>query len=126
MLYIGVSRYGLCHLSSYYRVFRGNRPLGWCLVQAFWVLFLLLQLEAALFGDEAVFDHLVYIVALAEMLLVQLDQFELPESVGWKSWLDWPIDADKDWIRNRAAKTTHYAIWGLGTFLIPILKDGRL
>jgi hypothetical protein len=59
-------------------------------------LFLLLQLEAALFGDEAVFDHLVYIVALAEMLLVQLDQLELPESVGWKSWLDWPIDADKD------------------------------
>ena len=55
-----------------------------------------MQLEAALFGDEAVFDHLVYIVALAEMLLVQLDQFELPESVGWKSWLDWPIDADKD------------------------------
>jgi hypothetical protein len=59
-------------------------------------LFLLLQLKAALFGDEAVFDHLVYIVALAEMLLVQLDQLELPESVGWKSWLDWPINADKD------------------------------
>lgn len=55
-----------------------------------------MQLEAALFGDEAVFDHLVYIVALAEMLLVQLDQLELPESVGWKSWLGWPIDADKD------------------------------
>ena len=55
-----------------------------------------MQLEAALFGDEAVFDHLVYIVALAEMLLVQLDQLELPESVGWKSWLDWPINADKD------------------------------
>ena len=55
-----------------------------------------MQLEAALFGDEAVFDYLVYIVALAEMLLVQLNQLELPESICCKSWLGWPINADKD------------------------------
>jgi len=85
-----------------------------------------LQFEAALFSDETVFDHLVYIVPLAELFLVKLDQLELSESVGCKSWLWRHINADKDRIRNRAAKIARNAIRGLCTLFIPILKDGRL